>query len=223
MKLYLVRHGETVSNGRHKYLGRSGEPLSNNGLLQAEAVSKALSDKKIDAIFSSSLTRAKQTAEAVAKEQNVKLIVDKALDEINFGKWEGLTYTEIYRDYPDEINLWLKNPEGLDIPGGEKWQDFKDRVTEAVSRIVSSNFSEVCIVSHGGPLRFMVSYFLGLKLPCFIRPSSLMLDHGGLSIVNYEDGFATIEGINDVSHLDGIRKIYRFETEPRKSSAISGE
>lgn len=222
MKIYLVRHGETESNGMHRYLGRSDEPLSEIGLQQAQAVSNYLANNHINTMICSTLRRAKQTAKAIADQQKVELTIKEELDEIDFGKWEGLTYSEIYKDYPDEITLWLKKPEGLDIPGGEKWHDFRDRVIGFAEKIATNNSGNVCIVSHGGPLRFIISYYLGLKLPCFIGPSSLMLDHGGLTTISYDDGFATIENINDVSYLNGLRKIYRFETQPEEPPITCG-
>lgn len=215
MKLYLVRHGQTLSNGQQRYLGLTDEPLSAEGLLQAEAIGERLKNENISKVYSSALRRAFQTAEAIGKKHDLQPTVIPGLNEVDFGKWDSKTYYEIYRKYPYEIDRWLLNPEKLDIPGGEKWSHFKNRVISAINSILNENKSSknagIVVASHGGPLRLIISHFLGLKTPYFVGPHALMLDHGGLSIVHYINGYSTVEGVNDVNHLKGFRRLYHFE------------
>ncbi len=118
-RIYILRHGETQWNKEDVFRGRSDIPLNETGLKQAEMASFYFKNKEIDFIFSSPLLRAMQTAKAVSKttEKDVE-IVEEFID-INFGIWEGLTVKEVERNYPHDFAIWVKNPQKLNLRGGE--------------------------------------------------------------------------------------------------------
>ncbi len=196
-KIILIRHGETKANSNKQYQGHMDFPLNENGLGQAKALSDVLGERyKIETIYCSPLIRAKQTANAIANTLNLEPIVLDELKEIDFGKWDGLTYDEIALKYP--ISDWLVSPEKTDIDGGEKWVDFSTRVDKALKRIAMSEHGVIAIVTHAGVIRNYLSQILNLKgLDVF----KYTLSNGSISEVIVYDEELTINLLNDVSHI----------------------
>jgi alpha-ribazole phosphatase len=162
MKLYLIRHGETELNKQSRFIGRTDIGLSEKGKLQAEALAKRLCSVDIKAIYSSDLLRAVQTAEPIAICHNMSINLDKSLREIDFGAWEGKTYSEIEELDSVHLHAWLEDPVNTNIPDGEPWQDFKNRIKEAIDRIIKAEKDgDIVVVSHGGPIKLLVSHFNG--------------------------------------------------------------
>ncbi|MEW5706260.1 MAG: alpha-ribazole phosphatase [Actinomycetota bacterium] len=161
MRLYLIRHGETKYNKIHKFIGRTDIELSPKGILQAEALSSYLRMKPIKSIYSSDMLRARQTAEIIARPHGLKVLLRENLREIDFGDWEGKTYDEIEALDGQKVREWVSSPQDVIIPGGESWQDFKTRVIYTVNRIIDEEKDgDVVLVTHGGPIKLLISYFL---------------------------------------------------------------
>jgi alpha-ribazole phosphatase len=163
MNLILIRHGQTIANLNSQYQGWLDQPLTPLGIKQAKSLALYLENTyQIDAVISSPLKRAIQTAQIITDQYNLdSLIINNNLKEINFGKWEGLTYDEIALNYP--ISKWLENPASIDIDEGEKWIDFNSRITMAFKEISSLDYKSVAIVSHAGTIRSFLSTLLKLK------------------------------------------------------------
>lgn len=178
MRLYLIRHGETQLNKEFKFIGVTDAALSKKGLDQARAVADRLKGEKVKAIYSSDLIRAKQTADIISLACEVPINLTSSLREIDFGYWEGLSYDEIDARYPDEFRAWQKDPVGIQIPGGEPWESFEKRVLDVVNSIVKiEKEGNVAVVSHGGPIKLLVSYYkrgdIGLLRDFWPSPGSL--------------------------------------------------
>lgn len=162
MKLILIRHGQTIANQRAQYQGHLDHPLNNEGLKQAETLANELRKHyQIEAIYSSSLKRALQTAKIIAVPFNLAPIVFEDLIEVDFGKWDGLTYDEIAKNYP--ISKWIEDPASVDIDEGEKWADFSFRVQRAFADLTQMQYETMAIVSHAGVIRNFLAGILGLK------------------------------------------------------------
>lgn len=173
MKLYLVRHGETDSNAARRYLGWSDEPLNAVGLAQAQALAQRLSTASVTAIYSSDLPRAMQTAAAIAARHGLPVVSLPGLREADFGRWSGLTYTEIEAADPQALRAWLADPETVAPPGGETLAAVRCRALAALPRQDGA-----VVVSHGGALRAIISAltdrpFWSAEVP----PGSLTLLH----------------------------------------------
>jgi len=125
--LILIRHGLTIWNHEFRYQGHTDIELSEEGVKQAQALQKRLAGEKLDAIYSSDLSRAVQTASIIAKPHRLELITDSRLREVNFGVWEGLNFKEIESRYPDLLKTWLEAPHNLEIPQGETFMAMHDR------------------------------------------------------------------------------------------------
>ena len=199
--LLLLRHGETPLSVEKRFSGVGDPVLTATGLAQAEAAAARLSHEpyRIDVIVSSPLKRALQTAEAVAAATGVKVVVDEGLRETDFGAWEGHTFAEIQRRWPDLLTAWLADP-AVAPPGGESFEQAARRVEAAVGRIVARYPGRaILVVSHVTPIKTI------LRLALLAPPAALHrmhLDIACLSVVDYyADGPAVVRSINDTAHL----------------------
>ncbi|ETK32370.1 bifunctional RNase H/acid phosphatase [Microbispora sp. ATCC PTA-5024] len=199
--LLLLRHGETPLSIEKRFSGLGDPALTSNGLSQAEAAALRLSRKPydIEAIVSSPLTRARQTAEAVAARTGLTVLVEEDLRETDFGAWEGHTFAEIQQRWPDQLAAWLADPDAAP-PGGESFTATALRVDRARDRIVRAHEGRsVVVVSHVTPIKMLVRSALGAPLDSLYR---MHLDLACLSAVDYyADGPAVVRLLNDTAHL----------------------
>jgi len=195
MRLYLVRHGETEFNKEFRFIGRTDVGLSENGRLQAIIVAERFSKKKIKAVYSSDMLRAVQTAEIITEPHGLNVKQVEGLREIDFGNWEGLTYYEIEEMDGDHLSAWIEDPININIPRGETWEHFESRVLKSISRIIEEEKNgEVIIVSHGGPIKLLISHYYGRDPEFF---NSFWPLPGTVSAVEITGGKAQILVLND--------------------------
>ena len=135
MFIYLIRHGETPWNAEQRILGATDIGLTPTGLRQAEALSDALSDRPIRAVYSSDLSRALRTAEALARPHALEIRARPGLREMNQGFLEGLTFEELRDQHPDFLESWKQDPSSIVIPGGESLGQLQERVWKAVQEL----------------------------------------------------------------------------------------
>jgi probable phosphoglycerate mutase len=148
--LVLIRHGETDWNAEGRYQGQSDVPLNAKGLAQAEALAQRLRGERFEAIYTSDLARAAQTAEALAATTGAPIHRDPRLKEIDQGEWEGLLLAEIETRYAEAFQRRRLDPLSTHPPGGETVGQVRERVLEAI-REISRGYPDgsVAIVSHG--------------------------------------------------------------------------
>lgn len=198
-KLLLVRHGDTEAGSNLRYWGQTDVKLSAIGLRQAENLRHRLATQKIDAIYTSNLMRASVTAKTIASEHQLDVTTCAELNEVNFGKVEGLTFDEVSQLYPEVAQMWVSRSLSLSFPDGEDFDKFNNRVSKFLSRLEKHTPEEVIlIVAHAGPLRILLCHILGLEL-CHWR--QFRLDLASLSIVETYSQGAIVSLLNDVSHL----------------------
>ena len=197
--LLLIRHGDTKLNNATRFWGKTDVELSNDGIRQAERLRDRLATQKIDAIYSSQLSRARITAEIIASEHRLIVNTWAELNEINFGRLEGLTYDEINRLHPEMaevLSKWAPNPS---FPDGESLDDLDNRVQRFLKRIVNHQPEEtILIVAHAGTLRLMICDLLTIGLNHWRH---MQIDLASLSIVETYPQGAILRLLNDVSHL----------------------
>ena len=194
-----MRHGDTELNSAERYWGQSDVKLSASGLRQAERLRHRLAAEKIDAVYSSNLSRASATAEVIASKHQLEVIVCAELSEINFGKFEGLTFAEISQLYPEIAKLWVERSPSLEFPEGEKLAEFDKRIGKFMSRLKKHSPEEtILIVAHAGTLRVLLCRLLGIELK---HRWQFRLDLASLSIVEAYPQGAILSRLNDVSHL----------------------
>ncbi|MBI5628363.1 MAG: histidine phosphatase family protein [Candidatus Rokubacteria bacterium] len=199
-RLIVLRHGETEWNRQGRYQGCIDTRLSQEGRAQARAASQALASRKLAAVYSSQLTRAKETAEMIAAHHRVAVSEDSAFAEICHGLWEGLTVEEARAEFPDLYAAWRERPGTVTMPGGENLAQVRDRVLDRLERLrTDHDGGTVCLVTHGSPLRLVLLDALGCSLDRF-----WMFHCGstGVSEIEYEDGRPILHRVNSAGHLD---------------------
>ena len=198
MLLLLARHGETDDNARLIFQGQGGGSLNARGRAQAERLAERLAGT-LDCIVASDLTRAKETAEIVARASGVDITFDREVREVDVGAWTGLAYEEVERRFPDEWAAWRA---GLDVPrgGGETYAGLATRVAGALERIARDHVGKrVLVVSHGAALRSAVCLALGIS-PSWNAPIA-GLHNTSLSWLRYDAEKIHLVTYNDVAHL----------------------
>jgi len=158
MQLILIRHGQTQWNASKKYQGHTDIPLNDTGRQQARRLAEYLRQvETIEAVYSSDLLRARETAEMVGQAFNLQPLIDQRLREFCFGKWEGLTFNQVYSTYRAEFEQWFNNLEEFCVPGGESFSDVANRSLEAIADIKKRHTGTVVVVTHGGVIKAVLS------------------------------------------------------------------
>jgi alpha-ribazole phosphatase len=164
-RLVLVRHGETDWNVEGRYQGQSDVPLNANGLAQAEALAGQLGGERFEAIYTSDLARAAQTAEALAARTGAPIHPDPRLREIDQGEWEGLLLAEIEARYAEAFQRRRLDPLTAQPPGGESVGQVRERVLEVIREISRIHpDGSVAVVSHGLAIALVKVYLAHLPL-----------------------------------------------------------
>jgi broad specificity phosphatase PhoE len=147
--ILLARHGETDWNVQRRVQGHSDTPLNETGRAQALALAETLEGAQLDAIYSSDLARALETAQVVAERKKLTVRIVPELRERNFGTWEGLTDTEVLERFPlAKSGSW---------GDGETKEEMTVRVLLALRRIAAAHpGGRVLVVTHGGPVRSLL-------------------------------------------------------------------
>lgn len=161
MNIYLIRHGQTDWNTAGKIQGSTDIPLNETGRLQARMLAEGMKARPVVRIFSSTLGRAMETAGTVGRMQQVEVEPVEGLEEVGFGKWEGMTWADIQDRYPEEYRRWCLNPVEVSPPGGELQVEIRRRCKTAVDTILEKTNGikgDIAIVSHGATLAYMIEY-----------------------------------------------------------------
>lgn len=201
-KLILIRHGQTVWNKLGRYQGQADVELSDAGKKQAELLGENFPYDKVDAVYSSNLKRAVETAQAVADKFNLTVNPCQEFREINFGEWEGLTYEEIHGKWPKEHEMLFKSPDKLVCPQGEGFMDVQARAVGKMLELVEKHEGQTVVVAaHGGVIRTMLCHALGMPLKYMWR---IRQDNTAINVVSaYEEGMV-VELLNSTQHLAGM-------------------
>jgi broad specificity phosphatase PhoE len=151
--ILLARHGETDHNAPpQRVQGWVDIPLNERGREQARALADAVRDTGLAALYSSQLGRARETAEIVAGELGLRVVVDERLAESNRGRWEGRLIEAIEREEPEAWAAWRRGGEAFRFPGGESLAEHAERVRAALADIGSGPLPALA-VCHGGTIR----------------------------------------------------------------------
>jgi alpha-ribazole phosphatase/probable phosphoglycerate mutase len=205
-KVLLVRHGETEWNAIRRVQGHLDSALSERGRQQAEAVAAHLKSVPLQAIYSSDLSRARDTAAPIAAAHGLTAVTSCDLREKSYGEWEGLTEAEIAAADPSGWRRYhVERQLDYAIPGGETWLQVQDRIVSALQRILADHPNAddtVLLVGHGGSLRLAILHALHARLPILLR---LRLDNGSLSLLEYDAARrGRVTYMNDTNHLKAL-------------------
>jgi broad specificity phosphatase PhoE len=195
--LYLVRHGLTVWNREGRYQGDLDVPLAPEGREQALRLGRRLLGTRWDAVWSSDLSRARETAELVAPGAQLRL--DAGFREIGYGAWEGLTAAEVRSRFPREFAAYRADPAAGASPGGEAPAAVAARSLAAFRRLWRPEYRRVLLVAHGSVLKSLILGLLGADLA--LRPR-IVLDNAGLSLLSVGPRGVRLLRLNDTAHLE---------------------
>lgn len=179
-KIYLIRHAEPdYPGGEAMYLGQKVDlPLSAAGFAQAESLARLLSCQPIEAVYTSPLLRARQTAQAIAAETCPLREVPDLL-ELSGGEWDGLTFAKVRSLYPDKRAC---------PPGGECDEQGLARALIGFKRILSQTEHCAAVVAHGGINRLLLSHYTGSPLS---ESKQYRMPHAGCCLLLFEhDAFS---------------------------------
>ncbi|MQA04248.1 MAG: bifunctional RNase H/acid phosphatase [Streptosporangiales bacterium] len=196
----LLRHGATAASTDGWFNGVADEPLTEGGREEARAVAQALAaGEPIDAIVSSPLRRARETADIVASALGQTVREDDDLREVDFGSWEGLSLADITAKYAAEFERWASEVAAAP-PGGESLVDARTRANRARTKLLARYQGKtVLVVAHGLLHSVLVSIALDVPVEVIFR---LRIETTGLSAVDwYAEGFARLRAFNDIRHL----------------------
>ena len=199
-RIIAVRHGETAWNAESRLQGQLDIPLNERGRDQARRVGLALLHEQPEVIYSSDLSRARETAEAIARSAGLPLSTDAGLRERCFGIFEGNTYAEVEQRWPDEALRWRQRDPAWGPEAGETLQGFFDRCIATATRLAAAHPGQtVVLVAHGG------------VLDCLYRAASRItlntsrtweLGNTSVNRLLYTGEGFTLVGWGDVHHLD---------------------
>lgn len=181
-------------------MGWSDVELSEQGFEQAEKVAERFSSLSLKGLYSSDLQRAIQTAEAIGKKHGALPIRTPLLREINFGKWEGLTYNEIRSSYGEEVRKWFDDPFQRAPIGGETLAEVCQRMELFLRDIASrENEGTVVVVSHGGLIRSILHCYLKQKIQ---QLWEIQVDNASVSLLEKQGAEFKVSCINSLEHLE---------------------
>lgn len=199
-RLIAIRHGETAWNTATRLQGHLDIALNDHGRWQAGRVAQALDGESIQAIYSSDLVRAHDTARAVSGATGVAVHADHGLRERHFGTLQGQTHAEIEAHWPREALLWRQR-DPLWVPvGGESLVAFNQRIIDTLSRLASAHVGQqILLVAHGGVLDMLYRHATGQTLQA---PRSWKLGNASVNRLLWTPEALTLVGWSDDRHLD---------------------
>ncbi len=204
VRVLLVRHGETVWNQENRWQGQADTPLSRTGYDQAWWLARRFQHeaRRIQAIYTSDLRRARDTANILGQALGVIPVEATAWREMDIGTWSGLTTAEVASRHAEE---WARLRQGEDLPrgGGETFAQFQSRLVRSSQRFVQDHSGEqIIVVTHGGAVRAFLLHCCGLNMNQFGQIEKI--GNTGVSEVSLlPGGTAKIHTINNTAHLNG--------------------
>ena len=198
-RLIAVRHGETAWNLDTRIQGHIDIGLNATGLWQAQRAGQALADEDIGAIYASDLSRAWQTAEAIAKPHGLSVQSEPRLRERAFGHLEGMSFAEIESMLPEDAKRWRERDPEFEPVGGESLLTFRDRVTRVASELAARHPGQlVTLVAHGGVMDVLYRAATRQELQA---PRTWQLGNAAINRMLWTpEGFSLV-GWSDIAHL----------------------
>lgn len=200
MNIYLIRHGRQNST-----LCNVDVELSKEGKEQAELVGKRLVSYDIEAVYSSQLIRARETADIINKHLDKPRMIDERWQEADFGGLTGLTNDELKKKYGEFLEKRATMTEDIPYPdGGENCQMVFERSFAALKELVKEPYENVCVVTHGGVLRALLTGIVGADYAKWLTYGR-QIENCSITHIMYDEKMGTfhIERLNDFAHFEG--------------------
>jgi probable phosphoglycerate mutase len=193
--VFLIRHGLTDAVGRHLVSRTRGIHLNSDGRAQAERVRDRLAPRRVDAIYSSPIERAFESAEPLAASRSLPISIAEGLTEVDFGEWTGLSFEDLA-----ERSDWQRFNDARStavVPGGERASDVQSRIVTTLDDLRTRHDGEsIAVVSHADVIRSAVLHVARTSLDHWYR---FEISPGSITTITYEvNGVARLLGVNEV-------------------------
>jgi probable phosphoglycerate mutase len=199
-RIIAIRHGETDWNAASRIQGHLDIGLNDAGRWQARRLADVLADEALDAIYSSDLARARETAQAVAVNAGLDVRTDVGLRERSFGVFEGLTFVEIEQRFPEPARRWRQRDAGFGPEGGETLKAFYCRAVARVTALAARHRGQhIAIVAHGGVLDALYRAASRVALDA---PRTWKVGNASINRLLCSDAGFVLVGWADTLHLD---------------------
>ncbi len=197
-RLLLVRHGESTWNAARRIQGQLDPPLSDRGVAQAQEAAERFAGHRLEALYSSDLRRAWQTAELIGLAVGDP-IPEPGLREIALGAWEGKTREELIAEDAELWQRWAREPNWDLVPGGEGAQPFAARVDATLARLRERHPNgDVLCVTHGGVIQVAVLDVVG-RASRGVFP--FLIENCSLTVIQRTARRTVVTTVNDTCHL----------------------
>jgi broad specificity phosphatase PhoE len=194
---FLIRHAACGGLGQKLWGRTPGICLNDKGEMQAQHLAERLKDMKLNAIYSSPLERALQTADVVARTAKLEVRKSAAANEINFGEWTGKTFDELSSD--EQWRRFNSHRSMTMVPGGESFLEVQNRIVREIEELAAQHGKgQVAIVSHADVIRAAVAYFAATPIDMIER---FEISPCSVSVLAVNDDNATLLTINNTSDL----------------------
>ena len=185
------------------FRGRIDIELDETGLKQAELLAEYLSHRKLEAVYSSPLKRAVQTAEAIASHHGLDVEIAPSLNDMDFGEWQGLSVQEVEGRFNELFAAWVSDPHRVRMPSGENLDDVCQRALAVVNQLVDKHEGTVVLVSHRVVNKVLICALLGLDNSHFW---DVRLDTCGITTFEFTDGRFVLAEHNNTSFLEPLNQ-----------------
>jgi alpha-ribazole phosphatase len=194
-RLYLIRHGQVAGHEERRYNGHADVGLTDLGVEQYHILKERLADSHISSCYSSNLTRCRIGAGIICEQFGIEPVHRVELREVNIGVWEGMTWQEIQRRWPEDWHARLNDLVNYRVPQGENLVDVEARLMPVVREILERHRGqEILLVGHGGVNRIILLAAIGAPLANMFN---IEQSYGCLNIIDYYgDGRATVKLLN---------------------------
>jgi alpha-ribazole phosphatase len=202
--IYLVRHGQTAWNKEEIFRGRTDVPLDETGRKQAELAGQYFKGMEIHAVYSSPLSRARETAEAIARVHHLKVEPLEAMTDMSFGDWEGHAHQEVREKDAETYRQWVESPHVVRLPGGESLDDVRARSMTSLEELVRNQpGKKLVLVSHRVVCKVLICAILGLDNSHFWQ---ITQDTAAINLIQYKNGKYILSLMNETCHLKALKE-----------------
>lgn len=201
--LIIVRHGNSIGNRDRIFIGQTDWGLSEIGEEQVKRTTEYLKNEKIDAVYSSDLSRAYNTVLPSAEHRGLKIHKRKGLREIYAGEWETKSFADLPVVFKESYSLWQNDIGKCRCDGGESLAELYERVKRTINKIARENEGKTVLIgTHATVIRVMNCYFHNDKVENLKEYD--WVTNAAISRVEYDNGKYNILEFGYDKHLDGL-------------------